>query len=202
MSDPLFPSIVRAKFRRWTELEDLRDKLTKAADVSDLANQLIAYLSAALEFDASELPWTQTAKLFTDVLEVNSVVRILPFMRYPIKSKPVVYDYEGRTFYTYAHLLAKHYGWSLDHISMLDVDEALALIQEILIDVNHRMEWEWDLSEKSTGYDEQTKKSKHIPFPLPDWMIPAPAEPKKYRIPKVLIPVGNVVSYRPDAESA
>lgn len=196
------PSIVRAKFRRWTELEDLRDKFTKAADVSDLANMLIEYLSAALDFDAYDLPWTQTAKLITDTLEVNAITRILPFMRYPVKSKPAVYDYPGRTFYTYAHMLAKHYGWSLEDIATLDVDEALALIQEILIDINHRMEWEWDLSEKSTGYDEQTKKSKHIPFPLPDWMTPAPTEPKKYRIPKALIPVGNVVSYRPDVEPA
>jgi hypothetical protein len=195
----------RAKFRSWTELEDLRDRFPKATDVDDLAEKLVVYLSVALGFDASvvdALPWSQSADLLIRALDANGIFKQLPFMRYPTKAKQLPYDYEGRLFYMYAHLIAKNYGWTLDIIASLDVDEALTVVQEILIDINHQMEWEWDLSERSSGYDEQTKKSKHIPFPLPEWMNPVPQEPKKYRIPMSLIPVGNVVSYRPDAKSS
>ena len=198
--------IQRAKFRRWSELEDLRDQVSKAVGGKERGDKLASYLSTALDFsapDVDNLPWLDAAQALNEILLDNAQLRTLPFMRYPSKnSSPPPYDYPGRLFYQYANLLAKTYGWTIDYIANLDVDDAMALMQEILIDQAHRHEWEWDLSERSSGYDSQTKAYKHIPFPLPDWMIPMPPPPKVYRIPKTLIPVGNVVSYRPDAQPA
>lgn len=193
--------IQRAKFRKWSELEDLRDQASRAVGGKERGDLLVSYLSTALDSDASDLSWIDAANLFQECILVNANIRALPFMRFPPKdAKEPVYNYPGRLFYTYAHSIAKTYGWTLSTIGDLDVDEALALIQEIMIDDVHQREWEWDLSERSSGYDRQTKEYKHIPFPLPDWMIPLPLAPKVYRIRKDLIPVGNVVSYRPDAK--
>jgi hypothetical protein len=181
----------------------LRDQVSRAVGGVERGELLTSYISTALDFSASqvdELSWVDAAQALTTCLSVNANLRTLPFMRYPSKNKEVAYDYPGRLFYQYAHMIAKTYGWTLDAISSLDVDEALAFIQEVLIDDVHTHEWQWDLSEKSSGYDKQTKDYKHIPFQLPDWMVPIPPAPKVYKIPKVLIPVGNVVSYRPDAQ--
>lgn len=191
--------IKRVKFRRWIELDQIREKLSRAADVNDLANQIGAYLTAALDFGFSleDTPWEETAYLWAAAITTNGEYESLPFMRYPSRDKkPIPYEYDGRTFYQYAHSIAKSYGWPLEYIAELDVDEALKLLQEIMIEHYNRREWEWDLSERAVGYDEATRKSKHNPYPLPDWMLPVPAEPKIYRIPRSLLPVGNVISYR------
>lgn len=197
-------SVQRAKFRRWTELEDLRDRFSRAADIAELSDLMVLYLSAALEFTASEIDdisWIESAEAFNDVVSVNAIIKPLPFMRYPAKdAKPVPYDYPGRMFFQYANMFAKNYGWTIDIIASMDVDEAMALLQEMMIDDAHRREWEWDLSERSTGYDEATKSPKYVPFPLPAWMTPVPPAPKTYKILKSMLPVGNVVSHRPDAK--
>lgn len=197
----------RSKFRTWIELEDFRNQMTKAVDVEEFTDLVLRYLSTALEFSASDLedlPWKEVAGAFTETMNANSDIRVLPFMKFPVKTDdPLPYEYPGRTFYYYANLIAKSYGWSLDTISTLDVDEALALIQEISIDEARNKEWQWELSDRSIGWDEQLKKTKHNPYPLPDWMLPIPTEPKKYRIPISLLPVGNVIRYpRPDDKPA
>lgn len=193
-------SVQRAKFRRWLELDQLRENISKAVDVVDLSNQIGTYLSTALDFTFlfDELTWEEASILFAAATIVNNEFVHLPYMRYPKRKKdePVPYDYEDRSFYQYAHTLAKEYGWTLDYIAMLDVDDALRMLQESMIEYYHRREWEWDLSERAVGYDEATKKAKHNKYPLPDWMLPMPTEPKVYRIPMSLLPVGNVISYR------
>lgn len=198
--------IKRAKFRKWSELEDLRDQASRAVGGKERGDTLVLYLATALDFsisDVDKLSWVDAASALYKCISENANLKTLPFMRFPSRdTKEPPYNYPGRLFYSYAHSLAKMYGWSLDQIADLDVDDALAFLQEIMIDDVQRREWEWDLSERSTGYDKNTKEYKHIPFPLPDWMIPMPPPPKVYKIPKAMIPVGNVVSYRPDAEPA
>lgn len=192
-------SIQRRKLRNWLELDRLRELISKATDVDYLAELISQYLLVALDFsiDFDELSWEETASLFIAALSVNNEFESLPFMQYSSKTDhSFPYDYEGRTFYHYAHSLAQEYGWSIEYIAELDVDEALKMLQEIVISHHHQREWEWDLSDRAVGYDSATKKSTHVPYPMPDWMRPTPPEPKIYRIPKSLLPVGNVISFR------
>lgn len=190
----------RSKFRTWTQLEEIRDQISRAVSVDILADKIYEYLTTALSLgnaDLDTVSWEDTAVAFTACVNANSKVKILPFMRYKkTDDKPVPYDYYGRMYYHYAHTLANSYGWSSEYIAELDVDDAFAFIQEILITKNLEREWQWDISPNSIGYDTSAKKSKHIPFPLPDWMQPEPPAPKIYKIPKSLLPVGNVISFR------
>lgn len=197
--------VSRARFKLWLALETIKEKIAKAVDTDALSDAIEEYLATALAFPVSDLstcPWEEAITAFARVTEINGDIRMLPFMRYPVKDqKPAAYDYDERLFFHYAHTFARAYGWSIEYVADLDVDTAFSLLQEIIITTQLDREWQWDLSERSTGYDEQTRKSKHIPYPLPPWMSPAPTEPKIYRIPKALIPVGNVVRYRNDQSS-
>lgn len=193
-------TLSRSKFRTWVRLEEIREKITKASDVDDLSDGIGQYLADALDVSINTIEtmdWEDAANIFAIQNNLNQNVRILPFMLFhPKEDKPVPYDYDGRLFYHYAHAIAKEYGWSLDQIADLDVDDALSLMQEIMVSIHLQREWEWEISERSSGYDPDTRKPKHIPYTLPDWMLPLPAEPKVYRIPKAMLPVGNVVSFR------
>jgi len=62
-------------------------------------------------------------------------------------------------------MLAKNYGWTLEYVSMLQVEEALAKIQEILVDEQLEHEFFYGLSEVAYSYDSSTKKSKFVPMP-------------------------------------
>jgi hypothetical protein len=117
-------------------------------------------------------------------------------MNYKSTKEEESWDYEGRTWYLYAHMLASEFGWSLDEIAELDVDDAFALLQEILISSQLEKEWQWSMSDKSYGKDKNTGEWRYFNLPRPPWMEDKPKEPKKIMIPKSLLPVGNVITYK------
>ena len=104
------------------------------------------------------------------------------------------WHYKGRTWNYYAHMLAREYGWSLEYISDLDRNDALALIQEILTDEQLRKEFEYGMSEIAYPYNKSTKKSEFKPLERPFWMLPKIEQPKKIKIRKDFLPVGNIIS--------
>lgn len=104
------------------------------------------------------------------------------------------WDYEGRTWHFYSHLLAKHYGWTLEYISQLHPSDALAKIQEILTDEQLEREFQHSLSDVAYPYNSQTKKSEFHPLSRPFWMRPKIKETPKIKIPAIYMPIG-VVDY-------
>ena len=197
-------SINRARFKSWIELEEIREDIFKAverSDVDEIADFILLYLSTALNIDIDQivdLPWKEVATAYSISVLINHNVRLLPFMKFSkkqLEDERDVWDYDGRLWYSYANKIAEKYHWTLDYIAELEVDDAFAMIQEILVSDQISKEWEWLLSDKSVGYDEATKKSRYIEFPRPDWMKPIPKPPKKEKIPKFMLPVGNIVRY-------
>jgi hypothetical protein len=197
--------VPRSKLRKWLQLEDIRQAIQEAADDSDtdqISSYLCRYLSAAIcRGEWEKLGWKDVALDFYFCVQRDS-----PSTQYPIfsskstKKKDERFKYKDHSWYMWAHLFADAYGWPLDKISKLDIDDAISLIQEILFDEQLKREWDWSLSEKSISYNPGTKTSKFIPLDRPKWMVPE--KPKmgqiKTKIPMNMIPVGNVVSWQPD----
>lgn len=109
------------------------------------------------------------------------------------KNEDVPWDYEGRTWYVWANLLAETYGWDLEYVANLEIEDAVSLVQEVFVNRQLEKEWEWDLSEKSVSYNEKTKTAKHIPLQRPSWMRVRAKPPKKVKILKSMMPVGNII---------
>jgi hypothetical protein len=188
----------KSTFREWIELEELKNRIAKAAEESSgtFPDEMFDFLSAAFALDRKDFQeayWSDCITLFMDVCKANYPKVKLPFLEAsPDKHKHEPWEYEKRLWNLYSHMLAKMYGWTLEYIGDLKVDEALGKIQEILIDDQLEHEFQWSLSDRAFSYDSNTKTSKPNPLPRPYWMQEKLKGIKKFKIPKGLLPVGNV----------
>lgn len=82
---------------------------------------------------------------------------------------PAPTDYQGRGLARIVHLLAEHYGWTLEHILELPREVALAHAQECVLADRRRQEWEHMLSEIGWEYDKWAKVSRYKPLPPLPW---------------------------------
>jgi len=187
----------RAKLRRWLQLESIREQIARAADREDrsgFTTQFYSYLSVALSVDDdfTQLPWFEVVEAYQNLVSLNSPKLDLPLLHATSSGDRIPWDYEGRVWYSWANLFGRAFGWSLEYISELDVDDAIALLQEIKADEQMDREWQWMLSEIS--YD---KRGKHKELPRPHWMrgIIIPDNTKPTKILKSMLPVGNVVRW-------
>ena len=184
-------------------MEDIRRKIDHEAEwgrwslIPDLIFQSIN-ICTEKDTDHQDSFWIDVVELYNKAIEANSPRKILPILTSREKSKPMPWEYEGRTWYFWLNLFAKSYGWDTEKIGALDIDDAIALYQEIVIDEQLENEWDWGLSEISYEYVPSTKKSKFRPLPRPSWMLgvaPQAKKPeKKIKILKKMLPQGNVVS--------
>lgn len=187
------------RFRRWIEIEELKDGFLRAAeDGSELPQALARLLSAALGVPLAIFPyidWIRQFTVFNSICLKNLPLLSLPLLTEmePRKSVRDPWDYPERMWYLYANVIAKAYGWSLRQISQLKVEEAVAIIQEILTDEQLQREFAWGLSERAFSYDPKSKQSEFHALPRPYWMRPKiDMKVKKTKIPKMLMPVGMV----------
>jgi hypothetical protein len=153
-----------------------------------------SYVSAASDVKYIPGTWFDDLDNFEKAVTVN-----LPTLKFALlnsreKSEKLPWEYEGRTWYYWLNLFSRAYGWSRQYIAMLDIDTAIGLLQELLIEEQLRHEWDWSLSEIAYPYDEKSKKSKFHELPRPDWMKKIAPPPKKVMIRVDMIPVGNVIS--------
>jgi hypothetical protein len=203
-----FP-VVRLKLRAWLVLEELHTKVIDAAEEGhrdEFVSSMYSYVSTAFSIPVEELPqyfWADIARAYIAFSYANTPNLNLPLIKpRPEKRKPMVtqregWEYPGRSWYFWANIFAKSYGWSMEYIAEMDVDDALSLLQEIRVDEQLDKEWEWSLSEIAFSYDQSTKKSKFIPLVRPDWMK---ATAKVQDLPSVRmrkseIPVGIVLRW-------
>jgi hypothetical protein len=198
--------ITNAKLRKWLQLEDLREELRKAADREDRTNKIYSYLSVAIsdDIDYSTLPWFEVAQAYTEVLLINLPRLEFPMLKSAGNYEKVPWNYDGRSWYSWSHIIADSYGWTLDYIAELDVDDAIGLIQEINIDKQLDREWEWMLSDKSVVYDKQGK-GKFKEYERPDGMVDKEVVDRTHKgtyIKKSLLPIGNVVRWSDEPADA
>jgi len=198
-------TVSRLRLREWLILNSKQVKITEALERHDTdawCSAVCACLSFALnvpELDVQTAPWYEVVYALNAVNRVNTVGINLPFLIASPKSQPLL-DYENRSWYQVAHMLAKEYGWSLEEIAQIDIKDAAALIQEILVDEQLEREWQYSLSEVAYSYDPHTKKSVYKPLKRPSWMYAGVVQKPlpKYKIPRDLLPPGIVIAYEPD----
>ena len=193
-------SLERFRLKRWLELELAKDKIFEEAEhgnVDEFSDYLCSYvsLSSDVEIDNTVF-WGDVAIAFFEIASFQ-----IPTEEHLIlsatKEEDVErsWDYDGRTWYSWSHTLAKEYGWNMEYIAELDIDDAIAMLQEIAVEDQLEREWEWTRTELAYPYNESTKKHMFSPLPRPEWMkekvIIKPL--KTTKIPKFMMPVGNVI---------
>lgn len=192
--------VSRAKFRKWVELEDIRSEIRVAADKQDnrkVSDLICSYLSAALcSGDWLELPWTEVLYDYAFCVDLHSAKRDHKIFEKG-SSKEDIFRINKSGWFPWSHMIAKEYGWSLEYIAELDIDDAIGFIQEILYSEQLNREWEWALSEKSVHYDPNTKTSKFKPLDRPEWLKERKEikEPEKIKIPTDMIPSGVIMRW-------
>ena len=196
--------VAKSKLRIWLQLEETRSRILEAAGTRDndrLVSDIISYVSVASlvskEILGDASGW-EVIGSFLIIHDLNLPKLDFPILKAKIKDDKDAWDYEGRIWYIWSHIFASKYGWSLEYSANLEVDDAVALIQEAIIEDQLTKEWQWSLAEIAYQYDQFTKTSKFIPLPRPDWMnasIPLQQVIKKVKILKSMIPVGNVVRW-------
>lgn len=189
----------RPRFRKWLELEHLKYKIIQAIakKESNFPGLLFSYL--AIAFSLSERifinrRWDLVLGLFAIVATKSAKVKELPMLKpHKTKDERDPWDYDERLWHLYSHIIAKNYGWNLKTIANLEIDEAFALIQEIITDEQLDREFLWSMSDRSYIYNVKTKSSKPNPLERPFWMKAEVKPPQMTKIPTAMLPFG--VSY-------
>ena len=195
-------SLNRSKFREWVMLESIKENIKETAehrDVKAFSDAIYSYVSLFMGVEIDELdllPWFDVGYVYLECMAFNQPTLDLPlFMNKYEKHDDVPWDYKERNWYYFVHKLAANYGWSMEQIGELEIDDAFALSQEIASDEQLQREWEYSLSEIAYPYDQASKKSTYKPLQRPFWMMGMKVEGdlKTTKILKSMIPVGNVI---------
>ena len=185
------------RLKKWIELEQRKEKIIEAVEKGDdFPNELFSYLSTALGVHSKcydKADWYQVFQAFYVCLSKFPELELPLLTPSNEKGKDEPWNYPYRTWHLYSHLLAKAYGWTIKEISQLHVEEALAKIQEIIVDDQLEKEFFYGLSEIAYPYDKNSKTSKFVPLPRPHWMRTKIQPVKKVIIPASMMPVGNVI---------
>ena len=182
----------KLSFRKWIALEEAKITIQKSVESSEFPDRIFDYLSTAFDSVNENEPWENSVLSFSKALSDFQPKKIPLLTSSPKKEKPIPWDYEGRSWAYWSHILAKAYGWTLEYIAELDMDEALARVQEILADEQLDREFTYSLSEIAYPYNSSTKKSIYKPMPRPFWMKDSVPPVKAFRFERNLLPVGLV----------
>ena len=194
-------NVARARLGLFLDLEIILSRLENAAKNDDsgaIADALFSYLSACIpEIDRemfNSMPWYEVINAYGSLASLNRIKGDFAIISRQIgHSKPVPWDYPERTKTVWIHMLADAYHWSKIDIENLDVEDAVALVQEIQVDEQIQREFEHSLSEIAYQYDKASKKSKFVPLHRPPWMVLRKELPKT-RLPKAYLPMGKVIT--------
>ena len=197
-------SVERFRLRKWLELEDIRADIVKATEelsIDRFVESVYAYIFMGIgqeqsldRINLNHLPWFEVAAAYIEISAINVPRYAFPLLKAKVEEEKVAWDYDGRTWYIWSHALASEYGWNLEYIAELDIDDAIALLQEIIVKDQLEKEFEYGLSEIAYVYDSNSGKSKFQPMGRPGWMEMLSAGTlKKVKFHKSMLPVGNVV---------
>lgn len=199
--------LVKSKLRAWLVLEDFYGNIIEAAEKGnreEFVSSFYSYVSAALSIPTDELqlcPWYEVTRAFREIYSINVPSLDFPMLRRTMEKKEshkIEWEYPGRTWYIWLHLLSKEYGWDINYIENLLPDDGIALLQEILLDDQLEKEWQWSINEIAYSYDANSKTSKFIPLERPNWMKPIPKPIEKVRIKASELPAGIILKWDTD----
>lgn len=199
--------VERATLYKWLQIEEIKEQLFTAVEKNhneEFLDAFYDYLTTAVneERDWSELPWIELRNLFQEVEEKNTPTKSFPILNTKSKTKKVEWTYPGRDWYFWLHHLSSNYGWDIEYVKSLDIDDAVGLLQEALIEKQEHREFVWATSEIAYAYNKNTGKSRLQPLDKPNWMKPRKVvEPKETKIRRDFMPVGAVVSWENHAKS-
>lgn len=185
-------------FRKWILLENKKTDILKATEDESFPEKVYSYLSVAVDSPIKKLEnkdWQNTLLAMTDAMQRFAPDSSLPLLQgSPKNEKPADWDYEDRAWAYHSHVLSKAYGWTLEYIADLEVNEALAHLQEIYVDEQLEQEFEYGLSEVAYQYEKSTKTSKFVPMKRPYFMRPKISTAiKKVRIRRDMLPIGRII---------
>ena len=198
----------RLNLKEWTVLEENKVVMQEAVGskdfhgIFDTVSSCISTASnATIEWENK--PWFDMLQAYGEAIAINSPTRPFPILTVANdeKEEKLPWEYSGRIWYFWVNLFANSYGWTKEQIAVLDIDDAIGLYQEILIDDQLAKEWDWiGYGEVAFPYESSTKKSNFKPLTRPTWMMGITVKPKTIKMLKSLIPVGNVVEFKDDKE--
>lgn len=200
-------SVSKPRLRKWLELQEINKQITeyiRDKNMMEAANSICSYLLCIIEADdLQSIFWKEIAEAHIKIAMLCIPSIDLPMFHGNLDDRKEGWDYDKRTWYLWSHLLASHYGWSLEYIAELDFDDALSLLQEIFVADQLKKEWEWSLTEFAYPYNKTTEKSEYKALPRPSWMsgktLPANAT-KSAKMPADMMPVGVVMKWEADEE--
>jgi hypothetical protein len=175
-------------------LEEIRGNILEAAELRNYAEVsagVESYVSAASSNEWKITTWFDAAETFEEAVRTNLPTREFALLRTRQKNEKLPWEYAGRTWYYWLHLFSNAYGWDEDRIAKMDIDTAIGLLQEIMIQEQLDREWQWSLTELAYPYNETTKKSSFHALPRPDWM--KRIVPKVTKIRRDFLPMGFIV---------
>jgi hypothetical protein len=182
------------RFRKWIDLENHKHSIAEAVEGSEFPDKVISYLSTAFgDRGWKKKPWKTPVSSLVEGFAKFNPDPSLPILHPPKDNKKSDLDYDGRTWNRFSHILASAYGWTLEYIGKLEVNEALGHVQEVLTSEYLEQEFQHSLSEVSYVYNKTTKKSDYRPMPKPYWMRPIGKPTARVRIRRDMLPVGNLI---------
>lgn len=180
------------------EILDLYQEGVKARNSVGVYRAFTSYLELGTGLSSEEvdgLSFVEAGAAFLKLQSLNRLRFFPPFLSgedepEPDKEAPP-WDYKGRDLYIWIHTIASVYGWSRKEILELVPEEAVIYIQEIMLSNQFKHEWEYGLSGQGMIFNKTTRTSRFKPLLRPRWMVKR--EPTVVRMPRSLLPVGNVV---------
>lgn len=191
---------MRLKFKEWIQLDSIKKKIDEEAEAGhwQAIPDLIFQFITACGYELDDPPWMEAAEAFTSAVEENKPRIQFPIFKSRERGKHQPWEYEGRSWYFWLNVFARNYGWTGEVVAELDLDDAIGLYQEILVDEQFEKEWQHSLSELAYQYNKATKKSVFKPLGRPDWMSQydrVPNQPiKTVKIPVKAMPIGVIIN--------
>lgn len=185
----------KLSFRKWLDLEETKKLAATATESGEFPDRLFAYLSVAFARPADQKEdWKNSVFSFLAAVKTFRPTADLPILKDipTVRTKPASWEYEGRSWYYWLHLFASAYGWDADRVGNLDVNDALALAQEILTAEQLEHEFTHSLSEVAYPYNKSTKKSIYKPLTRPYWMKMVVPAPRKMKFRRDMLPLGII----------
>lgn len=191
-------AVKRATFGLHLRLGSISAAIMAAKSPGERVRLIGEYLRAAGVSSVASANGIETITAYAELLLLNHIDGSLPFMDGGgEKSDPPPYDYPGRVWAVWVHMLASRYGWTRDYIFSLSPEEVICYVQEIMLSEATELDVQRSLSELSYKYDPNSKTSRFIPTPRPAWMMEptgdAAREKRPRRLNKSMLPVGKVI---------
>jgi hypothetical protein len=167
---------------------------THSPVLPELICKFLAASTSSPEKYWRDLFWLDVVKGMDKIAESNVFLWKPPILTdNDSENNPIPWNYIGREWFFWLNLFTKEYKWTEEKIANLEIEEAFALFQEIMIDEQQRKEWEYSLSELAYKYDDSTKQSKFVPLARPSWMLPRTIKAEgKRKIPRSSLPIGEI----------